>query len=105
MRYAIFLHGRFFSVCVRQMTGTNFFCLIQWYLANPHQFHLLALGTLHSLPSPVPRRSQKYFKPEFFSFLQKEKDAWDSVRTTKDWITANEMKEVRTSPNDGDLCD
>jgi len=46
----------------------------------------------------VPRRSQKYFKPEFFSFLQKEKDAWDSVRTTKDWITENEAKEVRISP-------
>ena len=45
----------------------------------------------------MPRRSQKYFKPEFFSFLQKEKDAWDSVRTTKDWITENEVKEVRTS--------
>jgi hypothetical protein len=58
----------------------------------------LALGTLHSLPSPVPRRSQKYFKPEFFSFLQKEKDAWDSVRITKDWITENEVKEVSTSP-------
>ncbi|PPQ88176.1 hypothetical protein CVT25_005141 [Psilocybe cyanescens] len=58
-----------------------------WYQANPHQFHLLTLGTLHSLPSPVPRRSQKYFKPEFFGFLQKEKDAWDGVCATRDWLT------------------
>ncbi|KAH9475883.1 Cell cycle checkpoint protein RAD17 [Psilocybe cubensis] len=57
-----------------------------WYQANPHQFHLLTLGTLHSLPSPVPRRSQKYYKPEFFGFLQKEKDAWDSVCATRDWL-------------------
>jgi cell cycle checkpoint protein len=46
----------------------------------------------------VPRRSQKYFKPEFFSFLQKEKGAWDSVRATRDWITKNEVKEVSAPP-------
>ncbi|KDR70220.1 hypothetical protein GALMADRAFT_255090 [Galerina marginata CBS 339.88] len=63
-----------------------------WYQANPHQFHLLTLGTLHSLPSPVPRRSQKYFKPEFFSFLQKEKDAWDGVRATQDWLAESEIR-------------
>ncbi|KAF7318936.1 hypothetical protein HMN09_00229400 [Mycena chlorophos] len=57
-----------------------------WYQANPHQFHLLALGTLHSLPSPVPRRSQKSFKPQFFDFLAKEKDAWDAVREVRGWI-------------------
>ncbi|KAF9481743.1 Rad17-domain-containing protein [Pholiota conissans] len=62
-----------------------------WYLANPHQFHLLTLGTLHSLPSPVPRRSQKSYKPEFFSFLQKEKDAWDGVRNVRDWIAEKEI--------------
>ncbi|KAH6904280.1 Rad17 cell cycle checkpoint protein-domain-containing protein [Coprinopsis sp. MPI-PUGE-AT-0042] len=55
-----------------------------WYQANPHQFHLITLGTLHSLPSPVQRRSQKIFKPEFFDLLQKEKDARDAVRLTRD---------------------
>jgi cell cycle checkpoint protein len=78
------------------------FLTFQWYLANPHQFHLLSMGTLHSLPSPVPRRSQKYFKPEFFSFLQKEKCAWDSVRATRDWITENEVKVVSVI-GDGDF--
>ncbi|KAF8154728.1 Rad17 cell cycle checkpoint protein-domain-containing protein [Crassisporium funariophilum] len=62
-----------------------------WYQANPHQFHLLTLGTLHSLPSPVPRRSQKNFKPEFFAFHQKEKDAWDGVRSTRDWVIETEL--------------
>jgi cell cycle checkpoint protein len=45
----------------------------------------------------VPRRSQKYFKPEFFSFLSKEKDARDAVRATRDWITENEVEDVSTS--------
>ncbi|KAF8908184.1 Rad17 cell cycle checkpoint protein-domain-containing protein [Gymnopilus junonius] len=58
----------------------------KWYHTNPHQFHLLTLGTLHSLPSPVPRRGQKYYKPEFFAFLNKEKEAWEGVRTTRDWV-------------------
>ncbi|KAJ6617530.1 Rad17 cell cycle checkpoint protein-domain-containing protein [Mycena sp. CBHHK59/15] len=57
-----------------------------WYQANPHRFHLLTMGTLHSLPSPVVRRSQKVFKPEFFDFLNKEKDAWDAVRDVRGWI-------------------
>ncbi|CAK5274318.1 unnamed protein product [Mycena citricolor] len=57
-----------------------------WYQANPHQFHLLSLGTLHSLPTPVSRRGQKLFKPEFFDFLSKEKAAWDSVRDVRSWI-------------------
>ncbi|KAK7029736.1 Rad17-domain-containing protein [Favolaschia claudopus] len=57
-----------------------------WYQANPHQFHLLTIGTLHSLPTPVPRRNQKLFKPEFFDYLAKEKDAWDAVRDVRGWI-------------------
>ncbi|KAJ7650689.1 Rad17 cell cycle checkpoint protein-domain-containing protein [Roridomyces roridus] len=64
-----------------------------WYQANPHRFHLLTLGTLHSLPTPVPRRSQKLFKPEFFDFLNKEKDAWDAVRDVRGWIVEDASKE------------
>ncbi|KAG6829943.1 hypothetical protein H0H92_002847 [Tricholoma furcatifolium] len=56
-----------------------------WYQANPHQFHLLTLGTIHSLPSPVARRSQKITKPVFFECLQKEKDAWEGVRDARGW--------------------
>ncbi|KAF8811186.1 P-loop containing nucleoside triphosphate hydrolase protein [Phlegmacium glaucopus] len=67
-----------------------------WYQANPHQFHLITLGTLHSLPSPVIRRSQKTCKPEFFTFLQKEKDSWDAVRVIKDWIVESELAKDMT---------
>lgn len=63
-----------------------------WYQANPHRFHLLTLGTLHSLPSPVPRRSQKVFKPEFFNSLQREKDARDAVTITREWIAREDLK-------------
>ncbi|KAG6820461.1 hypothetical protein H0H93_000215 [Arthromyces matolae] len=56
-----------------------------WYQANPHQFHLLTLGTIHSLPSPVTRRSQTITKPVFFECLQKEKDAWEGVRDARGW--------------------
>ncbi|KAK0450286.1 Rad17 cell cycle checkpoint protein-domain-containing protein [Desarmillaria tabescens] len=57
-----------------------------WYQANPHRFHLLTLGTLHSLPTPVERRSQKIFKPEFFDYLNKEKDGWEGVRDVRRWL-------------------
>ncbi|KAG7092916.1 hypothetical protein E1B28_009221 [Marasmius oreades] len=57
-----------------------------WYQVNPHRFHLLALGTLHSLPTPVQRRSQRVFKPEFFNVLQKEKEAWEGVKDVRSWI-------------------
>lgn len=39
------------------------------------------------MPSPVVRRGQKIFKPEFFDFLTKEKDAWEGVRDVRGWIT------------------
>jgi hypothetical protein len=58
----------------------------QWYQANPHCFHLLTLGTLHSLPSPVPRRSQKVYKSDYFEYLKKEKDARDAVSDTRYWM-------------------
>ncbi|KAJ3999073.1 Rad17 cell cycle checkpoint protein-domain-containing protein [Lentinula boryana] len=57
-----------------------------WYQVNPYRFHLLALGTLHSLPTPVPRLNQKVCKPEFFDNLNKEKEAWEGVRDVRSWI-------------------
>ncbi|OBZ77252.1 Cell cycle checkpoint protein RAD17 [Grifola frondosa] len=50
-----------------------------WHQANPHRFHLLTLGTLHALPSPVTRRSQKPYKPAFFEALRKEREAEDGL--------------------------
>ncbi|TRM58560.1 Rad17 cell cycle checkpoint protein-domain-containing protein [Schizophyllum amplum] len=57
-----------------------------WYQANPHRFHLLALGTMHSLPTPVPRKGHKQYKPYFFEALSKEKDAYDGVRDVRSWL-------------------
>ena len=58
----------------------------QWHQANPHCFHLLTMGTLHSLPSPVTRRSQKIFKPDFFRIREKELEARTGVEVTRRWI-------------------
>lgn len=59
---------------------------VQWLQANPHRFHLVTLGTLHALPTPVPRRSQKPYKPEFFAALQKEREAGHAVRDAHSWL-------------------
>lgn len=58
-----------------------------WYDANPHAFHIQALGTLHSLPSPVPRTGQRIFKPAFFSSLQKQQSARDVLDRTSNWLS------------------
>ncbi|KAF4571431.1 Cell cycle checkpoint protein rad17 [Pleurotus pulmonarius] len=57
-----------------------------WYQANPHRFHLLTLGTLHSLPSPVTRRSQKFYKPAYFDQLKGERDAGCAVTDVQGWL-------------------
>ncbi|RPD65187.1 P-loop containing nucleoside triphosphate hydrolase protein [Lentinus tigrinus ALCF2SS1-7] len=57
-----------------------------WYQANPHQFHLVALGTLHALPTPVPRRNQKPYKPAFFENLKRQNEAEDGVRDVQAWL-------------------
>ena len=58
----------------------------QWYSANPHRFHLVSLGTLHSLPCPVVRRNQKPYKPEFFDVIKTEREAADSIVDVHDWL-------------------
>ncbi|KAI5116697.1 hypothetical protein M0805_000022 [Coniferiporia weirii] len=57
-----------------------------WYQTNPHQFHLLTLGTLHALPSPVVRHGQKMYKPEFFDVLKKTREAEDAVNDVWRWL-------------------
>lgn len=81
--------------------GDSWFCLIivnlrhvQWYQSNPHQFHLLTLGTIHSLPSPVTRRSQTITKPVFFDCLQREKNAWEGVRDARGWALGDGTSQV-----------
>ncbi|KAL0563836.1 RFC checkpoint protein Rad17 [Marasmius crinis-equi] len=74
-----------------------------WYQVNPHRFHLLALGTLHSLPAPVERRSQRVFKPEFFDFLQKEKDAWEGVKDVRSWLIRQATTKKESEDSDASL--
>ncbi|KAI0262615.1 Rad17 cell cycle checkpoint protein-domain-containing protein [Gloeopeniophorella convolvens] len=50
-----------------------------WYDANPHAFHVQALGALHSLPTPVPRQGQRVYKPGFFDALRGEQSARDAL--------------------------
>ncbi|KAG8931741.1 Cell cycle checkpoint protein rad17 [Tulasnella sp. 418] len=57
----------------------------------PHSFQLLTLGTLHALPSPVERRGQKNFKPNFFEVLKKKRDAEDSVIDVRTWLENAEV--------------
>ncbi|CAL1710781.1 unnamed protein product [Somion occarium] len=61
-----------------------------WYQANPYRFHLISLGTLHSLPTPVTRRNQKNFKPEFFDVLKRTRDCDDGVRDVHQWLRRDE---------------
>lgn len=69
---------------------------MQWLQANPHRFHLLALGTMHALPTPVARRGQKFFKPEFFDYLKQEQAAGDATRDTLHWL-----QNVSAAPSTG----
>ncbi|KAA1477918.1 Rad17-domain-containing protein [Dentipellis sp. KUC8613] len=57
-----------------------------WYQTNPHTFHLTALSTLHALPSPVPRRAQKTYKPAFFGALAAARDADAALGDTLAWF-------------------
>ncbi|THH14857.1 hypothetical protein EW146_g5546 [Bondarzewia mesenterica] len=57
-----------------------------WYQTNPYSFHMQTLSTLHALPSPVPRRKQKFWKPEFFESLKKENEAGEAVERVRVWL-------------------
>ncbi|KAF9788241.1 Rad17 cell cycle checkpoint protein-domain-containing protein [Thelephora terrestris] len=74
----------------------------EWFQANPHRFHLLTLGTLHSLPIPVPRRSQKMFKPEFFEQLKRTREASNAAWDVSEWFS-REMPQVCGKWNKDDL--
>lgn len=69
-----------------RFTCRFFFSSPQWQQANPHRFHLLTLGTMHSLPTPVPRRNQKAYKPAFFDVLKRERESEDGIREVHEWL-------------------
>ncbi|KAG8903931.1 Cell cycle checkpoint protein rad17 [Tulasnella sp. 403] len=52
----------------------------------PHAFQTLALGTLHALPSPVIRRGQKNYKPEFFDVLSRSRQARAGIADALGWL-------------------
>ncbi|KAF8218236.1 Rad17 cell cycle checkpoint protein-domain-containing protein [Mycena galopus ATCC 62051] len=104
--YSLYIHQNYVGYCteVEECAGvTDWLSWVDssggesWYQANPHRFHLLTMGTLHSLPTPVPRRGQKLFKPEFFDYLAKEKDAWEAVRDVRGWI----VEDAAANENEG----
>jgi len=53
---------------------------------SPYAFPTLALSTLHSLPTPVPRSGQKVCKPAWFHFRTQELEASDAVGDVLGWL-------------------
>ncbi|KAG2156755.1 Rad17 cell cycle checkpoint protein-domain-containing protein [Suillus bovinus] len=53
---------------------------------TPHAFPTLVLSTLHSLPTPVPRKGQKVCKPSWFDVRNKEQDASEGVGDVVTWL-------------------
>ncbi|KAE9384487.1 checkpoint protein Rad24 [Gymnopus androsaceus JB14] len=84
--FSLYIHQNFTQFCTDVDECDGIADCVQRYQINPYRFHLLALGTLHSLPTPVPRLNQKVYKPEFFDNLKKEKEAWEGVRDVRSWI-------------------
>ncbi|EPQ51476.1 hypothetical protein GLOTRDRAFT_48731, partial [Gloeophyllum trabeum ATCC 11539] len=59
----------------------------QWYQTNPNGFQLLARGTLHALPTPVPRRAgQGLYKPEFFECGRRAREGAGAVEDVLGWL-------------------
>ncbi|EJD40741.1 P-loop containing nucleoside triphosphate hydrolase protein [Auricularia subglabra TFB-10046 SS5] len=67
-----------------------------WIRAPPHAFHLLTLGVLHSLPTPVPRTGQKMYKPEFFETLRKTREAEGGARDVLAWLGSGSLGHKET---------
>nr|XP_031861175.1 uncharacterized protein CI109_003536 [Kwoniella shandongensis]KAA5528247.1 hypothetical protein CI109_003536 [Kwoniella shandongensis] len=63
--------------------------------AIAYSLHLTIRGSLMSLPSPVPRRSQKVIKPQFFDAYRTERDNMAAL----DSATRYTMKKAITSSN------
>lgn len=53
---------------------------------SEYAFYIASAGTLHSLPTPVPRRNQKLTKPEYFDFLERTKKAREEATATRMWL-------------------
>ena len=61
----------------------------QWGWRNSlseHRFHVASLGTLHGLPTPVPRRDQKMVKPRFFDIQSKTRNTREQLQSVTSWL-------------------
>jgi hypothetical protein len=59
-------------------------------VSSQYAFYLTAAGTLHSLPTPVPRLNQKLTKPEWFESLRRSKIVQEQVNATRMWLCSAE---------------
>ncbi|KAK7689412.1 hypothetical protein QCA50_007204 [Cerrena zonata] len=95
---ALYLHQNYTQYCDDLDQCSDVMDSLSWsdlgetdsWQGNPYRFHLISLGTLHSLPSPVTRRNQKNYKPEFFDVLKRSRDCEDGIRDTHQWIRKDE---------------
>lgn len=53
------------------------------------RFQTLSLGTLLSLPSPVPRLHQRMLKPEYFDYLRKHHQAEEAVADARELLSSD----------------
>lgn len=106
--FALYLHQNYSQFCedidqcdavAEQMSWTDtVFPELTQSINAPYQFHLLALNTLHYLPSPVPRLSQKLYKPAFFDNLKEMREAEDGVADTEGWLNGFVEIEAELDP-------
>ncbi|KAH9996697.1 Rad17 cell cycle checkpoint protein-domain-containing protein [Russula compacta] len=94
--FGLYIHQNYTQYCssleqcsslIENLSWTDINQSENWYDANPHTFHMQALGTLHALPSPVPRTGQSIYKPAFFGALRREQSARDALDRTSSWLS------------------
>ncbi|WVR05388.1 hypothetical protein IAU60_002402 [Kwoniella sp. DSM 27419] len=119
--FTLWLHQSFPSFCenVEQVaTGLDDLCTADvmrtdddlWQSSTQaiaYSLHLSVRGIQMALPSPVPRRSQKVLKPQFFEAYRRERDNVSSLENAARYITKkavsanNEAAEEASSTSDG----
>ncbi|KAI0301597.1 Rad17 cell cycle checkpoint protein-domain-containing protein [Multifurca ochricompacta] len=88
--FGLYIHQNYTQYCTN-LEQCNSNGPENWYDANPHAFHIRALGTLHSLPSPVSSTGQRIYKPAFFDALQRERGARDALDYTSNWLSSTRL--------------
>ncbi|KAI6043951.1 Rad17 cell cycle checkpoint protein-domain-containing protein [Pisolithus marmoratus] len=91
--FGLYIHQNYTQFCVDieqcdgVCEGLSWLDCASGNLSTPYAFPTLALSTLHALPTPVPRLSQKVCKPAWFDIRTKELQAWDAVGDIASWLT------------------